>query len=112
MPRLALLLLVLAACSSNETVSSESSNPVPMEGWRTERGGVPTKAEFTAVVASCQDRAKGGSNFDSCLTDLGLRRSHAPARAPHPPLDPLPQCGRGERNAPSPALRERVAREA
>ena len=76
MPRLALLLLVLAACSSNETVSRENSNPVPMEGWRTERGGVPTKAEFTAVVASCQDRAKAANGtFDSCLIDMGLKRT-------------------------------------
>ena len=56
-------------------MSGESSNPVPMEGWRTERGGVPTKAEFTALVASCQDRAKTASGtFDLCLTDMGLRR--------------------------------------
>jgi hypothetical protein len=76
MPRLALLMLVLAACSSNETASNESSNPVPMEGWRTERGGVPSKAEFTAVVASCQDRAKAANGtFDSCLLDMGLKRN-------------------------------------
>ncbi|HEX3881176.1 MAG TPA: hypothetical protein VHW66_00815 [Stellaceae bacterium] len=76
MPRLALLLLLgLAACSSNDSTSENNDRSVPAEGWRTERGAVPTKAEFTAVVASCQDRAKGGSNFDSCLTDLGLRRA-------------------------------------
>jgi hypothetical protein len=46
-----------------------------MDGWRTERGGVPTKAEFTALVASCQDRAKAANDtFDSCLADMGLRR--------------------------------------
>ena len=76
MSRLALLLLVLAACSSNETVPSESSNPIPMEGWRTERGAVPTKAEFTAVVASCQDRAKADNgSLNSCLVDMGLKRA-------------------------------------
>jgi hypothetical protein len=76
MPRLALLLLLgLAACSSNETAPDETSTPVPMQGWRTERGAVPTRAEFTAVFASCQDRTKApGGDLDSCLTDMGLRR--------------------------------------
>lgn len=74
MPRLALLLLLgLAACSSNETAPNDAGNaPIPMEGWRTERGKVPTQAEFTAVAATCE--AKGGP-LDSCLTDMGLRRS-------------------------------------
>jgi hypothetical protein len=77
MPRLALLLLLgLAACSSNDTAPGDSSTPVPMQGWRTERGGIPTRAEFTAVVASCQDRAKSpAGDLDSCLTDMGLRWS-------------------------------------
>jgi hypothetical protein len=76
MPGLALLLLVLAACSSNDTTPGESSDaPVPMQGWRTERGAVPTQAEFAAVVASCQDQAKAPGDLDSCLRDMGLRRS-------------------------------------
>jgi hypothetical protein len=76
MPRLALLLLVLAACSSNDTAPRETAAPASMQGWHTERGKAPTQAEFTAVVASCQDRAKGpGGDLDSCLTDMGLRRS-------------------------------------
>jgi hypothetical protein len=73
MPRLALLLLLgLAACSSNEAATSENGAPVPMRGWRTEHGKVPTQAEFTALAATCE--ARGGS-LDSCLTDMGLRRS-------------------------------------
>jgi hypothetical protein len=76
MPRLALLLLLLAACSSTDPVPSESGTaPVPMQGWRTERGKVPTQAEFAAVVASCQDQAKAPGDLDSCLNDMGLRRS-------------------------------------
>jgi len=77
MPRAALLLLLgLAACSSNDTASGDSNTPVPMQGWRTERGKVPSQAEFTAVVASCQDRTKApGGDLDSCLTDMGLKRS-------------------------------------
>jgi hypothetical protein len=77
MPRVALLVLFgLAACRGNDTASSENGTSVPMQGWRTERGAVPTRAEFTAVVASCQDRARApGGDLDSCLTDMGLRRS-------------------------------------
>lgn len=74
MPRLAIVLLLgLAACGSDDNASEEA--PVPIQGWHTASGKSPTKAELTAVVASCQDRAKRGSSFDSCLTDLGLRRS-------------------------------------
>jgi ABC-type enterochelin transport system substrate-binding protein len=77
MPRLVLLLiLALAACSSNDTATSDSSTPVSMQDWRTERGKVPTEAEFTAVLASCQDRAKTAvGDLDSCLTDMGLQKS-------------------------------------
>ena len=71
-PRLALLLLGLAGCPSNATTPSDSGTPVPMQGWRTARGTVPTQAEFTALAATCE--AKGGT-LDSCLTDMGLRRS-------------------------------------
>jgi hypothetical protein len=75
MTKIALLLLLgLAACGSADTASDEGA--VPMQGWRMASGKVPSKAEFGAVVASCQDRAKSASvNLDSCLTDLGLRRS-------------------------------------
>ena len=74
MTRIAFFLLFgLAACGSADTVSEE--RPVPMEGWRMASGKVPSKAEFGAVVASCQDRAKTGSgSFDSCLNDLGLEK--------------------------------------
>jgi hypothetical protein len=73
MPRLALLLLLgLAACPSNDAAQGDSSASVPMQGWRTERGNVPTQAEFAALAATCQ--AKGGA-LDSCLSDMGLRRN-------------------------------------
>lgn len=76
MPKLAMLVLVgLAACGSGDSASDETPAPVPMQNWRTASGKTPTKAEFGAVVASCQDRAKrSAGSFDSCLTDLGLRR--------------------------------------
>jgi hypothetical protein len=71
MPRCALVLLLgLAACGSSDT--APASRPVSMAGWRMASGEVPTRAEFEAVVASCQDR---GGALDPCLTDLGLRRA-------------------------------------
>lgn len=73
MPRWTLLLLWgLAACGSNDTAARDDQNPVAMQGWHTERGKVPTQAEFTALAATCE--AKGGS-LDSCLAKMGLRRS-------------------------------------
>jgi hypothetical protein len=75
MPRIALLMLLpLAACASGDT--SGSGGRVTMAGWHTAMGTAPTRVEFDAVVASCQDRAPAGTvAFDSCLTDLGLKRS-------------------------------------
>jgi hypothetical protein len=40
-------------------------------------GKPPTRAEFAAVVAACQDRAKTANqtgSLDGCLADLGMRR--------------------------------------
>jgi hypothetical protein len=70
--RLAVIaVLALAGCSSADTdISAEA--PLPdVSGWRLSSGKTPTKAEFTALAASCQDR---GGAFDDCLTDLGLKR--------------------------------------
>ncbi|HXO02857.1 MAG TPA: hypothetical protein VN900_12415 [Stellaceae bacterium] len=41
-------------------------------GWQLASGKLPTKAEFTALAASCQDR---GGAFEPCLTELGLKRA-------------------------------------
>jgi hypothetical protein len=70
-----LLALGLAACASE---SSSAGTTPEMRGWQTVAGKPPTKAEFTAVVAACEDRAKsGGQNvqINGCMTDLGLRRT-------------------------------------
>ena len=48
-----------------------------MRDWRTPTGKPPTKAEFAALVAACQDKEKtttDGGPMNNCLADLGLRR--------------------------------------
>jgi hypothetical protein len=73
MPKFAFtVLLGLAACAASDA----SSGPVEMEGWRMVSGKPPTRAEYVAVVAACQDgmlrRAAGPLN--ACLAELGLKR--------------------------------------
>ena len=76
MMRVAFLLLFgLAACGSADTAADEL-RPMPIDGWQMASGKAPTKAEFGAVLASCQDRTKSrAGNLDSCLSDLGLKRA-------------------------------------
>ena len=75
MPRFALfLVLALAACTdAGETVGAGD-----MQGWRYASGKPPSRAEYAAIVAACQDGAvqrTQGKTLDSCLADLGLRRA-------------------------------------
>jgi len=69
------VLLAVAACAAaNEPSGSPSSE---MRDWRTPTGKPPTKAEFAALVAACQDKEKtttDGGPMNNCLADLGLRR--------------------------------------
>jgi len=71
------MLLALAACAATEgLIGSTDSNTV--RGWQTAMGKAPSKAEFAAVYAACQDRLNGADNsapFQGCLADLGLRRT-------------------------------------
>jgi hypothetical protein len=75
MRRIALIvLLAVAACAEAD---ANANQPAEMQGWKTASGKSPTKAEFAAVVAACQDGAVRGAQekaLDSCLGDLGLRR--------------------------------------
>jgi hypothetical protein len=71
-PRLALFaLLALAACSQTDTPDTTGANSPDPTGWRLASGKEPSRAEFAALAASCQD--KGGA-IDACLADLGLKR--------------------------------------
>ena len=65
-------LLALAACASGDGMSAPGPS-AELRGWQTAAGQPPSKAEFAAVVAACQDRARSGP-IDGCLADLGLRR--------------------------------------
>jgi hypothetical protein len=72
----AVFLLSLAACAtaSGSTASASSE----MRDWQTAAGTPPTKAEFAALVAACQDKTKAPTEngpIDGCLADLGLRRT-------------------------------------
>jgi len=70
------VLLGLAACAGADGASSAGASS-ELRGWLTTAGKPPSKAEFAAVVAACEDRAKSvdkNGPLDSCLADLGLRR--------------------------------------
>jgi hypothetical protein len=48
-----------------------------VDDWQTPTGKPPTKAEFIALVAACQDKVKTTAEsapMSGCLADLGLRR--------------------------------------
>jgi hypothetical protein len=69
------ILLSLAACVAAHGVTPASASS-ELRDWQTPTGKPPTQAEFAAVVAACQDRAKSTDQngpIDGCLADLGLR---------------------------------------
>ena len=60
-----------STCRTPANASSE------LREWRTADGKAPSKNEFAAVVAACEDRAKTANKsdpIDGCLADYGLRR--------------------------------------
>ena len=65
-------LLALTACTTPETTTASAEIPPDSSGWLLASGKAPTKAEFTALAATCQD--KGGA-MDPCLANLGLKRA-------------------------------------
>ena len=70
------ILLSLAACVARDAVVPPSASS-EIRGWQEASGKPPSQAEFAAVVAACQDRARStdrGGPIDNCLADLGLRR--------------------------------------
>jgi hypothetical protein len=71
-----LLLAGLAACAVQDA-SGPAGTSSAVSGWREESGKPPSRVEFAALVAACQDRAgsaETGSWLELCLADLGLRR--------------------------------------
>ena len=71
-----LVLFGLMACATGDAVSPASASS-ELRDWQTAAGKPPSKNEFTAVVAACEDRAKNSSKsaaIEGCLADYGLRR--------------------------------------
>lgn len=69
-----IVLLAMAACAEAD---ASANQPAEMQGWKTASGKSPTKAEFAAVVAACQDGAVRKAQekpLESCLGELGLKR--------------------------------------
>jgi hypothetical protein len=72
----AFFLLGLVACAMADGVTPANASS-ELRQWQTTAGKPPSKAEFAAVVAACEDRVKSSGNggpIDWCLADLGLRR--------------------------------------
>ena len=83
MPRLALsILLLLAGCEFFEMSRPAEFGAGDMQGWRFASGKTPSRAEYAAIVAACEDGAVRpaavvgvAGPLDSCLADLGLKRA-------------------------------------
>lgn len=78
MPRIALFaglaLLALSSADTGQVVVNANGNPAH---WRFASGRTPTRAEYVAVVAACQDGAVVRMRhrpLEACLANLGLRR--------------------------------------
>jgi hypothetical protein len=70
------VLSVLVACATGGAATPASAFSELRE-WQTAVGKPPSKHEFAAVVAACEDRIKGRDKsgpFEGCLADYGLRR--------------------------------------
>ena len=77
MPRLAVCLMLLPLAGCGLFAGEQAAGPDRMEGWRFASGRLPTRAEYAAVVAACQDRVARGAQqkpLDACLAELGLKR--------------------------------------
>jgi hypothetical protein len=68
--------LGLIACATADAVTSANASSELRE-WQTAAGKPPSKTEFAAVVAACEDKAKSankGDPIEACLADYGLHR--------------------------------------
>ena len=72
---LLLAVLLLTACEGTAAPVPNAASP-ELRDWRLASGKAPTKPEFVALVAACQDQAKTAAHpdpLDRCLAGLGLR---------------------------------------
>jgi hypothetical protein len=70
------VLFSLVVCAAGDAVTPASASS-ELRDWQTAAGKPPSKNEFAAVVAACEDKAKAsgkGSPIEGCLADYGLRR--------------------------------------
>ena len=71
-----IVFLGLIACAMGVTSTSTNASSELRE-WQTAAGKPPSKAEFAAVVAACEDKVKTRNNSDPievCLANYGLHR--------------------------------------
>jgi hypothetical protein len=75
------VMLSLAGCGPSDT--SPASGEAGVAGWKFASGKRPSRAEYAALVASCQQGAvrsaqgkafEPGKSLEDCLAELGLRR--------------------------------------
>jgi hypothetical protein len=69
--------LALAGCGPVETVRVPGSGADTVQGWVFASGQRPSRAEYAALVASCERgavRSAWGRPLEACLAELGLRR--------------------------------------
>jgi hypothetical protein len=67
----------LAGCGPSETALAPGSGADTVQGWVFASGKPPSRAEYTAIVASCEQgavRSAWGKPLEACLADLGLRK--------------------------------------
>ena len=68
--------LGFVACATGDAVTSANASS-ELRQWQTAAGKPPSKNEFAAVVAACEDKAKTTNKSDpieACLADYGLHR--------------------------------------
>ena len=72
-----LVMLALADCGPSDGSRVSGAGLNGMRGWSFTSGKRPSRAEYTAIVASCEQgavRSARGKPLETCLADLGLRR--------------------------------------
>ena len=71
------VMLGVVGCGPSDRSRVSGSGAEEMRGWSLASGKRPSRAEYTAMVASCEQgavRAARGRPLEACLADLGLRR--------------------------------------
>jgi len=73
-----LIMLGVTGCAVFDMSQQGDSGSGEMRGWRSASGKIPSRAEYAAIVAACQEGAvkrAAAATLDTCLGDLGLKRA-------------------------------------